>query len=141
MTDVGYKAPDNFATALSTELNTLATGGSATSGVITPSGTARKQYVDIAVSLASFTPQAGGSIAVYILPAVDDTPTNFADITSTQLVGTIALTSGASAKYGCLYGVLAPNRPYKIATVNNAGTALAGSGNTVSYSQYQETTA
>ncbi|MCA3450478.1 MAG: hypothetical protein INF92_08935 [Rhodobacter sp.] len=60
-------------------------------------------------------------------------PTNFADVTSLTLAAVQPLNTGAAAKYHYIEGLRCPVVPFRIALVNNAGVALAASGNTVEY--------
>jgi hypothetical protein len=130
----GWTDISAWATALSTGLNSLAGGAQATSATITPPTGPRPFYLDLRINLASLTPAAGQSLAIHILPAVDDTPTNFADPNSLTRVRDVPLNTGAAAKYAYLDCERCPVVPFRIALVNSTGgTALAASGNIVEY--------
>lgn len=128
----GYTDLSAWTTALSTGLNSLAAGAQATSATQTPPTGPRPFYIDLRINLASLAPVAGQSLTIHILPAVDSTPTNFADATSLTTVAVVPIASGTAAKYIYVEGLRCPVVPYRLAIVNSTGgTSLAASGNTV----------
>ena len=130
----GYTELSSWTSVLSTALNSLANLAQAASGTITPPDEpSRPFYLDLRINLASLNPSAGASLSIHILPAVDRVPTNFADVTSLTLAAVQPLNTGAAAKYHYIEGLRCPVVPFRIALVNNAGVALAASGNTVEY--------
>ena len=130
----GFADLSSWTSLLSAALNALPNLAQATSAIITPpTSPSRPFYIDLRINLASLTPAAGASLSVHILPAVDNAPTNFADLTGVTLVAVQPLTAGAGAKYAYLEGLRCPVVPFKVALINNAGVALAGTGNTVEY--------
>jgi hypothetical protein len=134
---LGRTAPESGVDLITTGLNSLANNSSADIAVDLNtyrsggSGTGLyKLNVNLALILASFTPTTL-SINLYCLPAVDDTPTNYADESDPLLVASFPLTSGASAKYVFFGGfpLWRFNRYVKFRVKNVTGTSLAGSGN------------
>lgn len=131
---VKWNTPESYTSALSTGLNTLTDGSSATSSALT-NGTDLYPLMDLSVLLASFTPGTGGYLELHILPLSDD-GSHYADITISTCAGTLSVISGASAKYETLHGIQIPPRDFKIALVSHLGASMASSGNTVKYSRY-----
>jgi len=130
----GLSNPSAWATAFSTSLNSLANLGTATSATITPpTSPERPFYFDLRINLASLNPGAAASLSFHILPAVDDGPTNFADVTSGTLAVVRPLNAGAGVKRDFVGELRCPSVPFRLALVNNSGVALAASGNTVEY--------
>jgi hypothetical protein len=122
------------ATALTITLNSLASGGNATSTAIAQS---TDLALDVLVEIAVTTGTVGTNpnVAVYAIPSLDGT--NYGDVTNAPLIGTISTPSSATpyrksmpvaVQFG---GSLPPS--YKIYVVNNTGAALAGSGNSGQY--------
>jgi hypothetical protein len=87
--------------------------------------------MDVALILASLTPSSPTAIGVYSLPAIDDTPTNYADETEQLLVGSWLPSTAAAAKY-LYYGgypIWRDGRYLKLRVKNQLGVNLASSGN------------
>lgn len=109
-----------------------------TAAVVT-NGTGRYLYADISVRLASMTPTAGGHIALFLLPLLDD-GTTYADGASsatataqasiTHYVGALALRAVASAQNGMVRGILVPPGSFKWYLINRSGVPFA-TGTTV----------
>lgn len=134
----GFTDLSAWSNVLSTALNALTTA-TATSSTITPPTGPRPFYIDLRATFASFTPASGQGVNIYIQHAVDDTPTNFADVTSLSFRAFIPFTSGASPKYGFVERIACPIVPFRIAVTNSVtGTALAASGNTIDIRTYSE---
>lgn len=129
----GWSDLSSWATILSAGLNGLAGGSRADSGTITPPTGPRPFYFLLRINLASFNPATGQALLVYLRPAADNTPTNFADPTPDRLIANLPYTSGASAKYLWVDRTQCPTAPFVISVVNgvSGNTALAASGSTV----------
>lgn len=129
-----YPSVGSWSTALSTGLNSLGSGSSASSSAITPDGA---PFLDIEVLLASYTPAAPYAIEIHVLPLQSDS--NYADLVAgnpATLQDVIVVSTGASAKKGMIRRLDQPaveSSGYKIALVNQSGASLASSGNTVKY--------
>jgi hypothetical protein len=105
------------------DLNTYRSGGSG-SGVF-------PLLIDIAIDLASFTPTTL-AVNIYVLPCIDDTPTDYADEQDSLLVWAAPLTSGASRKKNAILGrniVGQAGRYFRLRFKNITGVSLASSGN------------
>lgn len=138
-----WNAPSNGIDAITTGLNSLAAGQNALSATITPGTTYsnRPFYADVGLLLASFSPVTGSSWNLYVLPTVDDTATDFADLVCSDPVHVFWTPSGTSVTRNMLRAkVLIPDRPYKLGILSNTGTTtLASSGNILRYWPATET--
>ena len=111
----------NFA---GTTLNSLANAGE--SSVVTyDNSTNRDLYGTVTIKLGSITPSTGGSITLRV--TLND-GTDTADRIGGDLY-VIPLTSGASAKVAVVNMVRLYPYSMRLSVVNNAGVALAASGN------------
>lgn len=105
-------------------LNSLANAGE--SAVVTyDNSTNRDLYGTVTIKLGSITPAAGGSITLRV--TLND-GTDTADRTGGDLY-VVPLTSGASAKVAIINMVRLYPYSMRLSVVNNAGVALASSGN------------
>lgn len=135
---IKWDTPNGYDAALSTGLNSLASGSSASSSAIA-NGTDLYPLMDVSVILASLTPGTAppGYLEVHVAPLLDDA-THYADVYSagpTQ-VGVIGLLAGVSVKYGMLPGIQIPPGDFKLAILSQAGASMASSGNTVKTRRY-----
>jgi hypothetical protein len=111
----------NFA---GTTLNSLANAGE--SSVVTyDNSTNRDLYGLVTIKLGSITPATGGSVSVRV--TLND-GTDTADRVGGDLY-VVPLTSGASAKVAVINMVRLYPYSMRFSVVNNAGVALAASGN------------
>ena len=123
----------NPETVLDTALNSLASAGSATSAAFSNDGTTElSMLVDVEIVLASLTPGTNPRIEIWMLASIDST--NYPD--TGILVGSIEITTGASAKREVIYDLPVPLKDFKVKLVNQAGVALAATGNTVKLNPY-----
>jgi hypothetical protein len=126
-------------TALSVSgLNGLPNNQSWQSATIIPPTGPRPFYMDVRVILGSFNPTVLG-MPFYVLQQVDDLVPLFRDITAGAFERNIIVTTGTSQKLDYLQRVPCPIVPFRIAISNpNPATALAATGNSVSYQTYSE---
>lgn len=111
----------NFA---GTTLNSLANGSE--SAVVTyDNSTNRDLYGTVTIKLGSITPATGGSITLRV--TLND-GTDTADRIGGDLYA-VPLTSGASAKVAVINMVRLYPYSMRMSVINNAGVALAASGN------------
>jgi len=111
----------NFA---GTTLNSLANAGE--SAVVTyDNSTNRDLYGTVTIKLGSITPATGGSITLRV--TLND-GTDTADRIGGDLY-VVPLTSGASAKVAVLNMIRLYPYSMRMSVINNAGVALASSGN------------
>ena len=113
----------NFA---GTTLNSLA-NASESSVVTYDNSTNRDLYGTVTIKLGSITPSTGGSITLRV--TLND-GTDTADRIGGDLY-VVPLTSGASAKVAVINMVRLYPYSMRLSVVNNAGVALASSGNEI----------
>jgi hypothetical protein len=125
----------NFA---STSLDSLANGS--TSAFVTYDNSSNlDEYGNFSIALGSITPTTGGSITLRLY-ACGDSGTAPDD---TGSVGggdpyTVPLTTSASAKFVTIPGVKLYAFSLRVQITNNAGVALAASGNSIKVQGYTE---
>lgn len=120
-----------------TTLNSLANGS--TSAFVTyDNGTARDLYGAVAINLGSITPSTGGSVTLRVF-ASDGTavPDNTGSVGGGDTY-VVPLTSGASAKVVVIPMVRLYPFSMSLCVTNNAGVALASSGNELYVRPYGE---
>lgn len=116
-----------------TTLNSLANAGE--SSVVTyDNSTNRDLYGTVTIKLGSITPAAGGSITLRV--TLND-GTDTADRIGGDLY-VVPLTSGASAKVAVINMVRLYPYSMRLSVVNNAGVALAASGNEIYVRPFNE---
>jgi len=142
----GYKVA--IATALTTDLNSLANGStSALSGEIDNS-TTKYLYADMELYLASLYPAAGGYVALYLVPTVDgtnyplfDTGASPGTANNNYFVGSFTTLNASGIQRIAMREIQLPPGKYKLAVYNGAGVALAASGNTLSWRPFNTASA
>lgn len=145
MATVKWATPTAIATALTTDLNTLANGSFSAVSAEYDNETNQYLYGEFELHLASLTPSSGGYCALYLVKKIDGT--NYEDgggaVTppSTALVASFPLRATAAAQHVVVGNVLLPNCPFKMIVENRSGVSFAGSGNTLKYRFYGETVA
>ena len=139
MTTQQWTAPASIASALTTELNSLANGSlSALSSAIDNTSN-RYQYLALELNLASLNPTGTPFVEVYLFPSIDGT--NYADGSASLsqcLVASIPVTTGSGAKLSTATGILIPPFLFKLAVRNQTNVSLASSGSTLEYRLYGE---
>jgi hypothetical protein len=133
---IKWDTPASYDAALSTGLNSLADGSSASSSAIA-NGTDKYPLMDVSILLASLTPGTGGYVEIHVAPLLDD-GSSYPDIFAggPTLVGAVSLKTGASVKNAMICGIQIPPGDFKVALLNKAGASLAASGNTVKTRRY-----
>lgn len=138
---VKWSAQVAIATALSTDLNSLASGSSVLSAAIDNSSD-RHMFMDLEMYVTyGVAPSATGRCVIYIASSVDGS--NYADMVSGSepnnlVVATIPLRPVTSAQRLVTRRVLMPPGLFKLALKNIAGQTMAASANTLKYIQYDE---
>ena len=142
---IAYSIPTNIATALSTELNSLANGAYSAVSAAIDNTTLRHLYMALELNLASLTPTAGGYIGVHLLPSVDAStyPDGGGAVAPSagSLLCVMDLSTSAGAKIRTRAGLVIPPYLFKLVLLNAAGAALAASANTLKYQMYSEQSA
>lgn len=116
-----------------TTLNSIA-NGSESARVTYDNSTTRDLYGFVTIKLGSITPATGGSITLRVT-ASDGT--DLGDAVGGDLY-TMALTTGASAKIINVPMVRLYPYSLRLSVVNNAGVALAASGNEIYVRAFNE---
>lgn len=138
-TTTKWLAPEAIATALTTELNSLANGSQSAASAAIPNETDLYQYIDLELVLASLTPTGTPYCAVYLVASLDGT--NYEDLTTSAthaLLATFPMSTAVAAKRIVVKNLLLPPLGFKLAVQNQAGPALAASGNTLKYRRHNE---
>jgi hypothetical protein len=142
----GYKVA--AATALTTDLNSLANGSTSALSAEIDNSTTKYLYADMELYLASLTPTAGGFVALYLVPSVDgtnyplfDTGASPGAANNNYFVGSFSTKAAAAAQRIAMREIQLPPGKYKLAVYNGAGVALAASGNTLSWRPYNTASA
>jgi hypothetical protein len=137
--------PTSRGTVLTTELNSLANGSLSAVGTALDNTTNLDKWCDLELVLASLSPSAGGSITVYLTESNDggttyENPPASTDPGSGCQSCTVTVDStAATAKRITVGPFLIKPKKMKFVLKNNAGVALASSGNTVTAFTYDET--
>lgn len=139
---VTWDAPGAWATALSTELNSLADGGLKTSSGLNNSN--NEKYIDVELTLDTQggARDTGGHVPVYVLRSGDGGSTydygdDSTEASPTSLGGTIALDAAVDARVQSVR-LLAHPGYQKIQIKNETGQALAATGNILKYKFYSD---
>ncbi len=138
-----------IATALTTDLNSLANGSASALSAEIDNSTTKYLYANMELNLASLTPTAGGYVALYLVPAVDGTPTyptfdtgaSPGTANNNYFVGSFTTKAAAAAQRIVMREIQLPPGKYKLAVYNGSGAALAASGNTLSWRPYNTASA
>lgn len=130
-----YGAPSAWTTAVSTQLNSVASGSTmVSSDVITPNN---KPFVDWEYISASQTPAAPFAIELHFLPKMSDgTYMDLIAGNSASLQDILMVVSGSSAKKCQSSRLDQPRDDYRVGIVNFTGATLPSSGNTLKYRTY-----
>lgn len=134
-----WVAPETAATALTTELNSLANGSISSQSSAIANQTDLYQYIELELVLASLTPTGTPYCYVYLVKQIDGT--NYEDLTTSSshaLIAVLPFSTAVAAKRIVVSNILIPPCAFKLAVQNQAGPALAASGNTLKYRRYNE---
>lgn len=140
--DILWSTPAAVATIMSTELNSLANNARALGSAI-DNLAARDQFADFELNITfAGAPDANGSVALYLLPALDDT--NHADGSSSVSpqaslwVANFQLRSVTSAQRLVIRGVTLPPLKFRPLLENNSGQTFPSSGSTLRWRTYND---
>lgn len=130
---------------MTTELNSIASGNAILGGSAVTNGSALDIFADFSLVLASLACAAPNFIGLYLYPLNDD-GSSYGDgrfgssaagpPPSNYSVGSIGLVAATQAQSGTLLRVVMPPGTWKPVLYNQAGVALASSGNTLKYRTY-----
>ena len=137
----GYTQAGTPASALSTELNSLATATASAAGTAQDNSSNLDLFADFMLAVTFGTaPTAGSSVDLYILPSVDG-GTTYSDTPAATsppkelLAGSFYVRAVTSAQEIALPNVSIPEK-FKCCLINNAGQTMAASGNTLKYQSW-----
>jgi hypothetical protein len=138
-----WVVPNTIATALSTELNSLANGSYTNASSAIDNETDLYEYLDLELLLASLTPSGSPYCSVYLTKSIDS-GTNFEDgggataPPGAALICTFDLSTSTGAKRRVMGNLLIPPLQFKLIVLNSSGVSLASSGNTLRYRRHNE---
>lgn len=134
-----WVTPETLTTALTTELNSLANAALSAQSAAIDNLTDLYQYMELELVLASLTPTGGPYCQVYLVKQIDGT--NYEDLSTSAshlVVASFPMSTAAAAKRIVVANILIPPCAFKLAVQNQAGPALAASGNTLKFRRYSE---
>lgn len=141
-----WVAPEAIATALTTELNSLANQTSDTTGFTALSSeidneTDLFQYIDLELVLAtqSSARSAGGTVEIWLIANVSGTyPADSVASLVSNFLRSFVFDATTTARRLTLKNMPLPALKFKLQARNNTGFALAASGNTLKYRRHNE---
>ena len=135
-----WVAPESIATALTTDLNSLANGSYSAASAAIDNETDLYTHLDLEVYLGSLTPTGTPTVSAYLVPSVDGT--NYTDGGGATappietLIAVLSLSTSTGAKYRSATNIPIPPLKFKLILLNSSGVALASSGNTLKYRRH-----
>ena len=139
MATLQWATPESTATALTTELNSLANGSLSTLSSAIDNTTGLYEYLAVEVALASINPSGTPYVTVYLFYSLDGTNYEDGSASASHAVAvSLPVTTGSSAKRAVSRHIPLQPLPFKLAVQNNTGVALAASGNTLRYRRFNE---
>ncbi|MCB0038685.1 MAG: hypothetical protein KDI56_09575 [Xanthomonadales bacterium] len=142
-TELKWTTPESIATALSTELNSLANGSYSAASSAIDNATGLYQFIELELYLASLTPVSGQSVTVYLLASADGT--NYASgggsvaPPSNALLTVFDLRAATATQRRVSRVLEIPPLSFKLVVGNASiasGVAFASSGNTLKYRRF-----
>jgi hypothetical protein len=136
-----WVAPETIASALTTELNSLADSSFSAASTAIDNETDLYLYIDLEVVLASLSPAAGAFVDVWLEASLDGTnyPDHGKALQTATLLTTLQLDTAASAAQRITQRLIPiPPLKFKLSLRNKAGVALNASGNTLKYRRHNE---
>ena len=132
-----------IASVLTTDLNSLASGGTSAASAALDNTSALDLFADLTLTIATqgSARSAGANVAVYLTQALDGTNYDDAHAGTAELVAVFSLDAATTARQSSRRDVPIPPGLYKLFLVNNTGQALAASGNILEHRMHSIETA
>lgn len=139
MTTTKWTAPESAATALTTELNSLASGSISSASSAIDNTTDLYLYMSVELALASLNPTGTPYCNLYLVKSLDGS--NFEDLSTSashEVVAVFPMATGSAAKRIVVANILIPPLQFKLAVENQTNVSLASSGSTLKYRRHYE---
>lgn len=132
-----------IASALTTELNSLANAATTAASAAIDNTTNLDLYHDLTLTIATMgvARSTGATVSVYLVMALDGTNYDDTNATTAELVAVFPLDAATTARQSTRRDVPVPPGLFKYFAVNNTGQAFAASGNLVEYRAHSIETA
>lgn len=134
-----WTAPEAISSPLTTQLNSLANGAQSAASAAIDNETDLYRWAEVEVVLASLTPTGSPAVHILLIQSLDGT--NFEDLSTSALhtqVASVSFSTAVAAKRMVSRPFAIPPTQFKLALQNQAGPALAASGNTVKIRRFNE---
>lgn len=135
-----YTALGSLSTVLSTDLNSLASGGISNASAEVSNGTDRniRAVVELYVAAPGVTRTAAAAVAICAVPTADGTnyPDAVTDTMANYVVATLQLDASTTARRVVAWDVPVPPTAFKWRVFNLSGSAMASSGNELKVAYY-----
>lgn len=135
MVTTKHKAYATIASALTTELNSLASNGNSAASSAIDNTTALDLFADLEINLATqgSARVASATIYVYMTQALDGTNYGDTNEVTAEVIAAFIFDAATTARRATLKDVPIPPGLFKLFVRNVTGQALAASGNTLKY--------
>lgn len=132
-----------IASALTTELNSLANSATSAASTAIDNTTNLDLYHDLTLTVAAqgSARSTGATVSVYMTLALDGANYDDANATTAELVAVFSLDAATTARQATRRDVPVPPGLFKYFVVNNTGQALASSGNLLEWRAHSIETA
>lgn len=132
-THKGYSAA--IASALTTELNSLANGSATAASTAIDNTTALDLFADFTFTVATqgVARSTGATISVFMSMALDGSNYDDVSASTAELVAVFSYDAATTARQSTRRDIPIPPGLFKLFAVNNTGQALAASGNLLEY--------
>lgn len=132
-THKGYTAA--IASALTTELNSLATATASAASAAIDNTTNLDLFMDLMLNVATMgvARSAGATVSVYLTTALDGSNYDDAIAATAELVAVFPLDAATTARQATRRDCPIPPGLFKLFAVNNTGQTLAATTNTLKY--------
>jgi hypothetical protein len=132
-----------IASALTTDLNSLANGSASAASAALDNTSNLDLYHDLTLTVAAqgSARSAGATVSVYLVMALDGTNYDDANASTAELVAVFSLDAATTARQATRRDVPVPPGLFKYFVVNNTGQAFAASGSLLEFRAHSIETA